>query len=100
MLVNRGLCFKVHPFVNNVAEVKMEAPKAGNVMKACAVLNGFGATYSQAYCAVTTTKRRSDWSNSERGFQHIVPYRKKFDELNQNSVTTCGKFSHSSSVYG
>lgn len=81
---------RVFPVVDKVSELKLGAPTAGDVVKASAVLNGYRATYQQAYQAVVT-KQKGDYANNSQSFQLIVPYMKEFEELNPNSVTMVEK---------
>ena len=76
---------RIEPVVNEVASVKDGKPKAKDVMKAAAHMNGIDTTYHQAYRAIKRVIL-DNWEQHASSFQLIIPHLLKFKELNPDST--------------
>ena len=76
--------------VDEVAAVKDEKPVPRDVMKAAAKRSGIDLTYNQAYRAVASVAAKR-WDEDKVSFQMIIPYLKKFVELNPGSTIDYSK---------
>ena len=89
-LPKKRLKGRMEGIVDEVAAIKDEKPVAKDVMKAAAKRNGMDVTYNQAYRAVANVSARR-WEEDKVSYQMIVPYLKKFVELNPGSTVDYSK---------